>query len=221
MANTYTTRPLSPETWDDFCALVEANNGVWGGCWCIGFHVEGFGKDPSPERNRAAKRAHVDRGTVHQILVYTSDGDCVGWCQYGTPAELPNIKNAAKYAAGTTELPAWRIGCIFTGSRHRGRGVAVRLSEARWTRSRPPAAEWWRLIRNRPPTARRSAAPTCTPARKSSTNSSGSCVTARSPSGDGSCARKSDDCPASEADRNAAPTVTGQATRLPNWRGWR
>jgi GNAT superfamily N-acetyltransferase len=124
VTNTYTTRPLSPETWDDFCALVEANNGVWGGCWCMGFHAEGFGKNPSPERNRAAKRAHVDQGTVHQILVYDSDGNCVGWCQYGTPAELPNIKNPAKYAAGTPELPTWRIGCIFTGSRHRGRGVA-------------------------------------------------------------------------------------------------
>ena len=37
----YTTRLLTPDTWDDFAALVEANNGVWGGCWCIGFHPEG------------------------------------------------------------------------------------------------------------------------------------------------------------------------------------
>ena len=29
----YTTRPLSADTWDDFAKLVEANNGVWGGCW--------------------------------------------------------------------------------------------------------------------------------------------------------------------------------------------
>jgi len=28
----------SPTTWPDFAALVEANNGVWGGCWCMGFH---------------------------------------------------------------------------------------------------------------------------------------------------------------------------------------
>jgi hypothetical protein len=32
----YTTRLLTPDTWDDFAALAEANNGVWGGCWCIG-----------------------------------------------------------------------------------------------------------------------------------------------------------------------------------------
>ncbi len=124
MTSAYTTRLLSPETWDDFSALVEANNGVWGGCWCIGFHADGFGQNPTPERNRAAKRAQVDRGTVRQILVYNADGNCVGWCQLGTPEELPNIKNAAKYAAGATGLPDWRIGCIFTGSRHRGLGVA-------------------------------------------------------------------------------------------------
>jgi hypothetical protein len=41
----YGTRLLSPDTWDDFARLVEANNGVWGGCWCMGFHREGLSKD--------------------------------------------------------------------------------------------------------------------------------------------------------------------------------
>ena len=119
----YTTTPLTPETWEDFAALVEANNGVWGGCWCMGFHPEGFGEDPSAEANRAAKEEHTRRGSVHQVLVY-DDGRCVGWCQYGSPAELPNIKNRAKYEQGADSLPDWRIGCIFTGSKYRGRGVA-------------------------------------------------------------------------------------------------
>jgi hypothetical protein len=48
----------------------------------------------------------------------------VGWCQYGTPAELPNIKNPAKYEKEAVAPPDWRIGCIFTGSKHRERGVA-------------------------------------------------------------------------------------------------
>lgn len=116
-----TTRPLTPDTWDDFARLVEANNGVWGGCWCIGFHPDGFGD--SAAANRAAKQAHVRAGTVHQVLV--SDGDdCVGWCQYGRPAELPSIKNPDAYNKGLVDLPDWRIGCVFTGSRHRRGGVA-------------------------------------------------------------------------------------------------
>jgi GNAT superfamily N-acetyltransferase len=118
----YTTRPLSTDTWDDFAALVEANNGVWGGCWCMGFHAEGLSQE-SAEANREAKHEHVRNGTVHQMLVYDGDG-CVGWCQYGSPAELPNIKNPKAYEKELTELPAWRVGCIFTDKRHRGEGVA-------------------------------------------------------------------------------------------------
>jgi hypothetical protein len=119
----YTTKLLTPDTWDDFAELVEANNGVWGGCWCMGFHPEGVGQGSTREGNREAKQGHTSRGSVHQVLVY--DGDvCVGWCQYGSPAELPNIKNRAKYDKELVELPDWRIGCMFTGSKHRGQGVA-------------------------------------------------------------------------------------------------
>lgn len=118
----YTTRLLSDETWGDFAALVEANNGVWGGCWCMGFHPEG--PDTTTRgANRAAKREHVRAGTVHQVLVYAG-GECVGWCQFGTPTELPTIKNPKAYARELADLPDWRIGCIFTGKGHRRRGVA-------------------------------------------------------------------------------------------------
>ena len=50
---TLTTRMLTPETWDGFAALVEANNGVWGGCWCIGFHPEGVGHGREGNRERS------------------------------------------------------------------------------------------------------------------------------------------------------------------------
>jgi GNAT superfamily N-acetyltransferase len=124
VADAFTTELLTPETWDDFAGLVEANNGVWGGCWCMGFHPEGVGRaGQTVEGNRAAKRAHVERGTVHQVLVYDG-GTCVGWCQFGSPVELPNIKNRAAYEREAGTPPDWRIGCIFTGSTHRGRGVA-------------------------------------------------------------------------------------------------
>ena len=122
MSSTYTTRPLDTETWDDFAALVEANNGVWGGCWCMGFHPEGLSRT-SADENREAKHEHVRNGTVHQVLVYDGD-ECVGWCQYGSPAELPHIKNPKAYDKDLAALPDWRIGCVFTDKRHRREGVA-------------------------------------------------------------------------------------------------
>ncbi|MEI2827589.1 MAG: hypothetical protein V9F04_15255 [Dermatophilaceae bacterium] len=57
---TYETRLLTPDTWDDFAELVEANNGVWGGCWCIGFHPEGLGGTQGGPPAREA-RAHGRR----------------------------------------------------------------------------------------------------------------------------------------------------------------
>jgi hypothetical protein len=119
----YTTRQLTADTWGDFASLVEANNGVWGGCWCMGFHPEGVGKGRTGSQNRDAKHAHVRKGTVHQVLVYDGD-ECVGWCQYGPPAELPTIKNPKAYNAELADLPDWRIGCTFTGKGHRRGGVA-------------------------------------------------------------------------------------------------
>jgi hypothetical protein len=104
----YTTRLLTPDTWDDFAALVEANNGVWGGCWCIGFHPEGISKDSTAASNREAKRTHVTNGTIHQMLVYR-DGRCVGWCRLtgGSDACSPAPDPAAKAWRGPESPRCW------------------------------------------------------------------------------------------------------------------
>jgi hypothetical protein len=122
-ATQYSTQLLTLDTWADFAALVEANNGVWGGCWCIGFHPEGISMSSTAEGNREAKLAHVTKGTVHQMLVYQG-GRCVGWCQYGRLAEVASIKNPKAYQKGLAGLPDWRIGCLFTGAGCRRKGVA-------------------------------------------------------------------------------------------------
>jgi hypothetical protein len=36
----FTTQPLDASTWDAFAELAERNNGIFGGCWYIGFHPE-------------------------------------------------------------------------------------------------------------------------------------------------------------------------------------
>jgi hypothetical protein len=119
---TLSVRMLSEDTWQAFARLVEANNGVWGGCWCMGFHVK-LGKDRTPAQNRAEKAARVREGRTHAALVFDGD-DCLGWCQFGPPAELPEIKSKRKYEQGLTTPPDWRITCFFTGKGGRKRGVA-------------------------------------------------------------------------------------------------
>jgi hypothetical protein len=117
------TRPLSPDTWPDFASLVQAHNGIWGGCWCMGFHAKGPGWGVSAEMNRSEKEALVRQGRAQAALVYDGQ-DCVGWCQFGPPQELPRIKNAAAYRAASPTQADWRITCFFTGKTHRGKGVS-------------------------------------------------------------------------------------------------
>ena len=117
----YTSKPLNADTWSSFAGLVEANNGVWGGCWCMWYHGKGGGETPA--QRRAAKEQRVREGRAHAALVF--DGDrCVGWCQFGSTAELPCIHNERAYLATKPTLPDWRITCFFSGKGYRGKGVA-------------------------------------------------------------------------------------------------
>src|SRR5205823_6367568 len=78
----YTIKALDETTWDAFAALVERNNGVFGGCWCMGFHPEGGDKSTTPALNRQHKLERVREGKAHAALVFDGE-ECVGWCQFG------------------------------------------------------------------------------------------------------------------------------------------
>jgi hypothetical protein len=123
-ASTYTIRALDRSTWPAFAALVEHNNGVYGGCWCMAFHPEGGDRAAQGELNRERKYDRVCAGTAHAALVFDGE-DCLGWCQFGAPEELPRIKNRAAYERSQTTAPDWRIACCFVGKGHRRRGVAT------------------------------------------------------------------------------------------------
>lgn len=118
----YTVRPLDETTWPAFAALVEKNNGIFGGCWCMGFHPDMSRNDAAA--NRAAKQRRVREGRAHAALVFDGD-DCLGWCQFGAPDEVPRIKSRAAYEKGQTTEPTWRIACCYVGRGHRRHGVAT------------------------------------------------------------------------------------------------
>ena len=120
---TYTIKALDESTWAAFAALVEQNNGIFGGCWCMAFHPEGGDRAAQGEVNRERKHDRVRSGTAHAALVF--DGEkCVGWCQFGAPLEVPLIKNRAAYEKSQTTSPDWRIACCYVGKGHRRQGVA-------------------------------------------------------------------------------------------------
>lgn len=123
----YTVKALDESTWADFtegAGLVEANNGVFGGCWCMGFHPEGADKEATPALNRERKLSRVRAGSAHAALVFDGQA-CVGWCQFGPPDEVPRITSRAAYEKGRADPPDWRIACCFVGKGHRRQGVAA------------------------------------------------------------------------------------------------
>jgi GNAT superfamily N-acetyltransferase len=121
---TFTIRALDETTWAAFAALVERNNGVFGGCWCLGFHPEGGDGTATPALRRTRKLERVQEGKAHAALVFDGN-DCVGWCQFGSPDEVPRIKSRSAYEKGLRSPPDWRIACNFVGKGHRRRGVAT------------------------------------------------------------------------------------------------
>lgn len=116
-----TVRELDASTWHAFAELVERNNGIFGGCWCIGWHPECGQRGIS---HRDTKEHRVRTGGAHAALVVDADGRAQGWAQYGSPAELPNIKHRRRYDQEPPPTPDWRITCVFVDRRHRGRGIA-------------------------------------------------------------------------------------------------
>jgi GNAT superfamily N-acetyltransferase len=116
----YAVRPLDASTWPAFAELVERNNGVFGGCWCLGFHPDGNRRSG----RRAAKEDRVRTGRAHAALVLDEDGTAQGWCQYGSPEELTRIKHRREYDKDAPPRPDWRITCFYVDTKHRRRGVA-------------------------------------------------------------------------------------------------
>lgn len=128
----YATKELNAETWPDFERLFAPGTG-WAFCACMlyqrGRHLS---KAEYPNReamriqNQAEKRALINAGQAHGILVY-GDGEPVGWCQFG-PAEelpLPGGGRRDRRIPPLGEGVSWRITCFVTAVRRRRRGVAA------------------------------------------------------------------------------------------------
>jgi ribosomal protein S18 acetylase RimI-like enzyme len=119
-----TSKPLSLDTWPEFARLVEKHNGIFGGCWCISFHLTGKEEQRGAASYRAMKRVLVRKGRAHAALVF--DGpNAVGWCQFGPAVELPNIRSRKAYEEELGEPPRWRITCFFIDRERRGEGIAT------------------------------------------------------------------------------------------------
>ena len=94
---------------------------MWGGCWCITFHLARRGGDRTADQNRQEKRELVRGGQAHAALLYEAD-DLVGSCRFGYPTELP--ARVTCYDRLGVAPPPSRITCFFVDRDHRKQGIA-------------------------------------------------------------------------------------------------
>jgi GNAT superfamily N-acetyltransferase len=77
-------------------------------------------------RNRREQKKLIDKGCSHGILVYTN-GEPVGWCQYGPREELTRIDHTRTYRVPAPKINTekfWRITCFVVDRKYRRRGIA-------------------------------------------------------------------------------------------------
>ncbi|MGJ6979152.1 GNAT family N-acetyltransferase [Aestuariimicrobium soli] len=122
-STSHVIRPLTPDTWPAFEAMVERHNGIFGGCWCTYFHPSCEDRAPGYEGSRAYKKSLVEAGRAHAALVMIAD-EAVAWAEFGPPAELPNLHHSKQYLAEADLLPDYRVTCIFVDKAHRRQGFA-------------------------------------------------------------------------------------------------
>ena len=98
----YEIKPLSTETWDAFVALCDRHGGGgFGGCYCTWFHrathsAPGTNPPKPAEYTRDYKRDLVENDDAHAALVFDGE-EAVAWAQFGSPAELPNIRHRKQF----------------------------------------------------------------------------------------------------------------------------
>lgn len=123
-----TTRPLTPERWEDFVGLF-GERGACGGCWCM--HpvlTQREYESGKGEGNRKAMRARVDGGEVPGILGYC-EGTAVAWCSVG-PRDRFSRLGRSRILKPVDDQPVWSIVCFFVARPWRNRGLSLEMIEA-------------------------------------------------------------------------------------------
>ena len=91
-----------------------------------GYSTKGMTAAQRYSKNKLSKRALVDEGASHGILLYDGENP-VGWCAYGLRQEFPRIDRGRNYKRlNLKDDPGklWRIACFFVDKDYRGKGVA-------------------------------------------------------------------------------------------------
>jgi len=121
-------RPVTPETWKDFLAVMGPRGGD-AGCWCMWYRLKSseFGESEGEERQAMMKEI-IDAGPPPGLIGYR-DGVPVGWVQVG-PREQYGRLGRSRVTKPLDDRRAWGVTCFVVPKKHRRQGVAGELLQA-------------------------------------------------------------------------------------------
>jgi GNAT superfamily N-acetyltransferase len=125
-------RPLTPERWEDFEAVM-GPNGAYAGCWCMWWRVatrkqwEGSSKDRGTRMKRQMKRI-VGSKTVPGVLGYV-DGEPAAWCSIAPREDFGALERSRTYAR-IDDKPVWSVVCFYAAKPFRGKGLLPKVLRA-------------------------------------------------------------------------------------------
>ena len=132
---TVVVRAVTPDRWEDMCALFERRGPRGGhrntpayGCWCMYWRDRAI---PHGEPKKRAMEALVRSGREPGLLAYVDD-EPVGWVSVGPREDFPHVLRSPQYRPHDDRGgPAvWSIVCFAVDRYARRSGVAVALLDA-------------------------------------------------------------------------------------------
>ena len=127
-------RALTPDLAGDFLRFFDRDafmdNPSWSGCYCFFYHHAGDDWDAAtPDQNRAAKQALIERGDAQGYLAYADDAP-VGWCHAAPRSTLPGLDRIPDFRCDGDPATVGAIVCFNIAAPYRGQGLASKLLDA-------------------------------------------------------------------------------------------
>ena len=131
MGDTFTARPLTPDTWADLETLAGLPGGsILRGCWCMYYRRSGKVSVSAAAgvENKQALCAVVSDGEVPGLVGYL-DRSPVGWISLGPRTDYEKLQRS-RVMKPVDDLDVWSVVCTFVAKGFRGQGLQHRLLEA-------------------------------------------------------------------------------------------
>jgi GNAT superfamily N-acetyltransferase len=126
----FTARPLSPQTWPDLVQLFGLPGGsIVRGCWCMYFRISGrvdgvSGRELGSWRQQAMHDL-VERGVVPGLVGYLGESPA-GWISLGPREDYAKLRRS-QIMKPVDDTPCWSVVCSYVAKPYRGAGMQRQL----------------------------------------------------------------------------------------------